>query len=171
MASSMPTHPGTSKTSARRARVENAVAHHKCMDFEQLAATHPQRWAARNCPLRHHVRAGLAMTLSTPSAAEGRGMRNPPLQGPALGQHWAGEVEGRGWGRDEEVEAGPREAHENRSLVFGKPEGRTRDAVMRSEQAGSYDRNFGWQERTRHGRRFRYRTSRSTGDWLERVHA
>src|SRR5215468_10147823 len=29
----------------------NAVAHYKCMDFEQLAAMQPQRWAARNCVL------------------------------------------------------------------------------------------------------------------------
>src|SRR5262249_22965679 len=43
--------PWNFKNFSERGTGRNAVAHYQCMDFSQLAAMQPQRWAARDCVL------------------------------------------------------------------------------------------------------------------------
>ena len=47
----------------------NAIAHYECMDFGQIAALQPQRWAAKDCVL---------FLWATESAAA-EGFRVPPF--------------------------------------------------------------------------------------------
>jgi MT-A70 len=43
--------PWNFKNFSEKGTGRNAVAHYKCMDFVQLAAVQPQRWAAKDCVL------------------------------------------------------------------------------------------------------------------------